>query len=154
MPIEKDQLRGHLETLVLSVLQSQPAHGYEIITRLEARGRDELRLKEGTVYPVLYRLEKRGKVEAHWAVHDGRKRKIYTLTESGRKQLAEARAAWETFAEVVGNIVMGELSPWNIVAALFTVKFLRIRPPWKDLVDVAKRQNFLDQEIMFSGRGC
>ena len=64
--IEGDALRGHLQSLVLAALEQGPAHGLEVIRRLEAEGCGELSLKEGTLYPALYRLEAAGHVQAEW----------------------------------------------------------------------------------------
>ena len=67
--INGDKLRGHLETMILSTLEQGEAHGLEILRRLEAAGCGLLRLKEGSLYPALYRLEAAGKVEAVWEEH-------------------------------------------------------------------------------------
>ena len=83
-PIEGDKLRGHLETMVLSVLERGEAHGLEIIRRLDKAGCGLLRLKEGSLYPALYRLEKAGKIQGTWEEEQherrGARRRIYHLT--------------------------------------------------------------------------
>ncbi len=103
-----DTLRGHLETMVLAVLQRREAHGYEILRRLEEAGCGALRLKEGTLYPALYRLERDGLVEAAWerdVQRRGPRRRIYCLTPKGKRQLKGRRLAWKEFVSVIGRIV-------------------------------------------------
>ena len=107
--IEGDQLRGHLEGMVLSALSRGEAHGFEVLRRLEESGCGALRLKEGTLYPVLYRLEEAGLVRAGWEDESsgrrGPRRRIYQLTEKGRRDLARRREAWVQFVTIVGGIL-------------------------------------------------
>ena len=107
--ISGDLLRGHLETLILSVLDEGAAHGLEISRRLHEAGCGALRLKEGSLYPALYRLENAGLVEAAWegetAGRRGARRRIYRLTTRGRKELARGREAWRHFVRVLGGIL-------------------------------------------------
>lgn len=104
-----DRLRGHLETMVLSVLEAGEAHGLEIIHRLEVAGCGLLRLKEGSLYPALYRLEARGLVRAALEPEGhgrrGARRRSYRLTAKGKRVLHSDRADWRQFVQVVGNIV-------------------------------------------------
>lgn len=111
-PILGDQLRGHLDTMILSVLASGgETHGFDIVKRLAAAGEGALQLKEGTIYPVLYRLEAAGLVKAHWETsasgRRGARRKFYQLTKKGQRQLEASREQWKTFVSVVGAIVGG-----------------------------------------------
>src|SRR5258708_18385775 len=89
--INGDKLRGHLETMILSSLERGDAHGLEILRRLEAAGCGLLRLKEGSLYPALYRLEAAGEVKAVWEVEPhgrrGARRRIYHLTAKGHRRL-------------------------------------------------------------------
>lgn len=107
--IHGDHLRGHLETMILSVLERGEAHGLEVLRRLEAAGCGLLRLKEGSLYPALYRLETAGKIEAHWEDADhgrrGARRCNYRLTTKGKRQLATGRTEWAQFVQIVGGIV-------------------------------------------------
>lgn len=102
-------LRGHLENMVLSVLERAEAHGFEILRRLEKEGQGALKLKEGTLYPALYRLEQSGCVKAKWEDNTtkrrGPRRRIYTITAKGRKQLAAGRENWDSFVSIVSQIL-------------------------------------------------
>jgi DNA-binding PadR family transcriptional regulator len=90
--------RTHLETMVLSTLELGKAHGVEILHRLETVGCELLQLKEGSLYPALYRLEAAGEVKAIWEpeahVQNGGRRRIYCLTAKGRRKLAAGRAGF------------------------------------------------------------
>ena len=108
-PICGDKLRGHLETMVLSVLERGQAHGLEILHRLDEAGCGLLHLKEGSLYPALYRLEEAGKVAAAWEEEPhgrrGARRRIYRLTNKGKRDLAEGREEWASFVQIVGVVV-------------------------------------------------
>ncbi len=108
-PIHGDKLRGHLETMVLSSLERGEAHGLEILRRLEEAGCGLLRLKEGSLYPALYRLETAGEVKAVWESEPhgrrGARRRIYTLTARGHRKLASGRVEWQQFVHVLGGIL-------------------------------------------------
>ena len=107
--IAGDALRGNLETLILSVLRRGEAHGFEILRRLEAAGSGALRLKEGSLYPALYRMESSGLVSGQWEKNDtprrGPRRRVYRLTSKGRKRLDAARGEFEHFVSVIGGIL-------------------------------------------------
>jgi len=108
-PLAGDKLRGHLEPLILSALNRGDAHGLEILRRLEQAGCGLLRLKEGSLYPALYRLEATGQVKARWEDQPhgrrGARRRIYRLTRKGRKNLDHDRAHWQQFVQVIGSIL-------------------------------------------------
>src|SRR5262245_29292634 len=107
--IHGDKLRGHLETMILSTLERGDAHGLEILNRLEETGCGLLRLKEGSLYPALYRLEEAGEVKAVWEEQPhgrrGARRRIYHLTAKGQRKLNEGRVEWEQFVRIVGGIL-------------------------------------------------
>ena len=107
--IQGDKLRGHLEAMVLTTLERGEAHGLEILHRLEEAGCGLLRLKEGSLYPALYRLEAAGAVKAVWESEPhgrrGARRRIYQLTRKGKEHLAQGRAEWQRFVTVVGGIL-------------------------------------------------
>jgi PadR family transcriptional regulator PadR len=107
--IRGDALRGHLEMLVLSALRRGEAHGFEILKRLEEAAAGALTLKEGSLYPALYRLEAAKLVKAAWEKGDtgrrGPRRRIYCLTAQGRHRLEEARGEFKQFVSVIGGIL-------------------------------------------------
>jgi len=107
--INGDKLRGHLETMILSTLEQDEAHGLEILRRLDETGCGLLRLKEGSLYPALYRLEAAGEVKAVWepAPHGrrGARRRIYQLTTKGQRKLDAGRVEWQQFVRVLGGIL-------------------------------------------------
>ena len=107
--INGDKLRGHLETMILSTLEQGEAHGLEILRRLDESGCGLLRLKEGSLYPALYRLEEAGEVKAEWESEShgrrGARRRIYGLTAKGRRNLATGRAEWQQFVRILGGIL-------------------------------------------------
>jgi PadR family transcriptional regulator, regulatory protein PadR len=107
--INGDKLRGHLETMVLSTLEQGEAHGLEILHRLEQAGCGLLRLKEGSLYPALYRLEAAGEIKAAWESEPhgrrGARRRFYHLTTKGRRKLRAGRAEWQQFVRILGGIL-------------------------------------------------
>jgi DNA-binding PadR family transcriptional regulator len=106
--IQGDKRRGHLEAMVLSTLEQGEAHGLEILHRLEEAGCGLLQLKEGSLYPALYRLEA-GAVKAVWESEPhgrrGARRRIYELTPKGQCRLDAGRADWRQFVRVLGGIL-------------------------------------------------
>jgi DNA-binding PadR family transcriptional regulator len=107
--ISGDKLRGHLEMLILATLERGEAHGLEILRRLEVNGCGLLRLKEGSLYPALYRLEEAGEIAASWEKEThgrrGARGRIYRLTTRGHRKLAECRAEWRTFVVTLSGIL-------------------------------------------------
>src|SRR5450432_1872971 len=107
--IRGDALRGHLETLVLSVLRQGDAHGFEILRRLEQAGSGALKLKEGSLYPALYRLEQAGMIKGTWedsaTPRRGPRRRIYHLTAKGNRRFEQARGEFHRFATIIGGIL-------------------------------------------------
>jgi DNA-binding PadR family transcriptional regulator len=99
------QLKGHLDLLLLAVLQGAPRHGYAVITALRERSDGAFDLPEGTVYPALHRLEQDGLVSSTWSTEDGRKRRVYRLTAAGATALAERTATWRQFVTGVSAVV-------------------------------------------------
>jgi PadR family transcriptional regulator PadR len=101
----RDALKGHVDLLLLSVLEDRPAHGYGLVESLRERSAGAFDLPEGTVYPSLYRLERRGLVASRWETIGGRRRRVYRLTRNGLEELARRRAEWRTFASAVEAVV-------------------------------------------------
>ena len=99
-------LQGTLELLILRTLLFGPAHGHSIARNIQQTSEDLLQVETGSLYPALHRLEGRGLVEASWEKSDlGKRAKYYTLTRLGRKELAEQRSRWETFARAMGLVL-------------------------------------------------
>jgi DNA-binding PadR family transcriptional regulator len=103
--MKADALRGHLDALLLAVLDDEPRHGYAIIEALQERSGGVLNLPTGTVYPALRRLERAGLVESAWSTVAGRERRTYQLTPDGRRCLSDERGAWQEFARTIGAVL-------------------------------------------------
>jgi transcriptional regulator len=103
---KSDLLQGTLDMLILKVVALGPTHGYAIAQRLQQMSRDVLQVQQGSLYPALHRLEKRGWLRAEWAASDtGRDARFYTLTREGRRQLGEQRANWDRLSAAVSGIM-------------------------------------------------
>ncbi|MET7862117.1 PadR family transcriptional regulator [Micromonospora taraxaci] len=98
-------LHGHLDALLLAVLEQGALHGYAIIEALRERSDGSLDLPTGTIYPALRRLERAGHVASTWSTVNGRERRTYELTDSGRRTLAGERAGWHDFQLTVGRFL-------------------------------------------------
>lgn len=104
--MKADVLRGHLDALILAVVDQQPLHGYAIIEALRVRSGGELAVPTGTVYPALRRLESAGFLSSGWSLVGGRRRRTYTLSTSGRRALAVQREEWVAFSTVVNMVLL------------------------------------------------
>ncbi len=105
----KALLHGTLDALILKTLSWGPRHGYAIARWLEEGAGDAITVEEGSLYPALYRMEKKGWIEAEWGVSElGRKAKIYRLTSQGSRQLKAEVAGWTTFQAAVSRILLAE----------------------------------------------
>jgi transcriptional regulator len=100
-----DLLRGHLDGLLLAVLNDGPGHGYEIGQRLAQRSGGALGVPEGSLYPALHRLERGGFVKSTWSTQDRRRRRVYRLTSSGRRATKTSRREWRAFATAVERVL-------------------------------------------------
>jgi transcriptional regulator len=98
-------LKGVLDPLILAVLAEGPLHGYAVIEELKTRSGGELDLPEGTVYPALHRLERRGLLRSAWTRAEGRRRRVYRLTASGRRELTAKSHEWRMFAQIVEGVL-------------------------------------------------
>ena len=101
----REALKGHVDLLLLSALDEKPAHGYALVETLRERSEGAFDLAEGTVYPSLYRLERRGLVASGWETVNGRRRRVYRLTGQGRGRLAEERSEWQAFTRAMEAVV-------------------------------------------------
>src|SRR6185503_10663511 len=99
-------ISGTLDLLVLKTLTWGPRHGYAIARWLEDTTNDALQIEEGSLYPALYRLERRGLIEASWGTSEiGKRIKIYSLTKTGRAQLKAESAEWSQFSAAVAKVM-------------------------------------------------
>jgi len=101
-----DLLRGALEMLILRTIEIEPKHGYAITETILAASEDVLDIDEGSMYPALYRMQKRGWVEAEWGRSDNNRRaKFYAITDEGRHQLETAAQRWSRFSQAVERVM-------------------------------------------------
>lgn len=106
-----DLLRGTLDLLILKALTFGPQHGYGIARWLEESSRDLLRIEEGSLYPALYRMDKKGWIRSEWGFSEtNRKAKYYRLTSRGREQLASRATGWERFVEAMSLVLQRDPS--------------------------------------------
>ena len=106
MDQKSDLLQGTLDMLILKVVALEAIHGYGIAQRIRQISRDVLQVQQGSLYPALHRLEKRGWLKAKWGeAETGREAKFYELTAAGRKQLAAESANWDRLSQAVGLIL-------------------------------------------------
>ncbi|HXO22027.1 MAG TPA: PadR family transcriptional regulator [Thermoanaerobaculia bacterium] len=108
MTIEtKDRLHGTLDALILKTLSWGPRHGYAVARWLEETTGESIQVEEGSLYPALYRMERKGWIEAEWGTSElGRRAKLYRLTAGGRKQLKAETAEWSEFARAVSAVLL------------------------------------------------
>jgi len=100
-------LHGTLDTLVLKTLTAGRRHGYAIAAAIEHITEGVVEIEEGSLYPALYRMERKGWVEAEWGVSElGRRAKFYRLTSKGRRQLAAQTAEWARFAAAISRVLV------------------------------------------------
>ena len=103
--LDRELKKGSAELLILSLVEDQPRHGYDIGNLIEQRSRGVLRFNVASLYPLLYRLEKRGWIQGRWVEKAGqRRRRYYRLTLEGKKVLAAQRSSWREFVEAVNRI--------------------------------------------------
>lgn len=106
-PLERsDLLQGTLDLLILKVVALAPVHGYGISQRIRQISEEVLQVQQGSLYPALHRLEKRGWLESDWGESEnGRQAKFYRLSAEGRKQLGEEEQNWNRLSRAVTNIL-------------------------------------------------
>jgi len=107
--LDRELKKGSAELLILSLVEVRPRHGYEISKLIEARSDGVLKFNVASLYPLLYRLEKRGWIQGRWVEKAGqRRRRYYRLTREGRKVLAAQRSGWEEFVAAINRITRAE----------------------------------------------
>ena len=107
MAAEKsDLLQGTLDVLILKTLSPGAMHGWGIALRIQQLSEDVLAVNQGSLYPALHRLEEKGWISAEWGNSENNRRaRFYTLTRSGRRQLADETQSWVRFAAAVGRVL-------------------------------------------------
>ena len=106
---DREWKKGSAELLILSLLEDQPRHGYDVCKLIEARSDGALRFHVTSLYPLLYRLEKHGWIQGRWVEKSGqRRRRYYRLTPQGRATLDSQRRGWQVFVEAIHRIVGAE----------------------------------------------
>ncbi len=110
--MKTELLHGTLEVLILKSLSWGPMHGFGIGRWIEQLSGNELRIEEGSLYPALYRIEKKGWVEASWGLSDNQRRaKFYRLTPEGQRQLRSNADTWIVFAQAVARVLGATRQP-------------------------------------------
>ncbi|MFP5328182.1 MAG: PadR family transcriptional regulator [Acidimicrobiia bacterium] len=107
-----EALKGHLDLLLLAVMEDGPRHGYAVIEELKRRTGDALDLPEGTIYPALHRLQKAGLLSSSWDDTSGRRRRVYSLTSGGKRAVKEKRLEWQAFADAVRGVLGEKGAAW------------------------------------------
>ena len=103
--IDHEWKKGSAELLILSLLEALPRHGYELSKLIEQRSQGAVRFHAASLYPVLYRLEKRGWIQGRWVEKSGqRRRRYYRLTARGESVLASQRKGWQAFIQAINRI--------------------------------------------------
>ena len=104
--LDRELKKGSAELMILSLLEARERHGYEIGKLIETRSEGVLRFRIASLYPLLYRLEKRGWIEGRWIEKAGqkRRRRFYKLTKEGRRVLSAQRTTWRSFVAAMNRI--------------------------------------------------
>ena len=103
--LDRELKKGSAELIILSIVEARPRHGYEISKLIAARSDGALTLRVASLYPMLYRLEKRGWVEGRWVEKAGqRRRRYYKLTREGRRVLSRQRSIWQQFMSALDRV--------------------------------------------------
>ena len=102
-----DSLQGSLDLLVLKIVSRKPRlHGYAIMTAIQARSDEVLRVEEGSLYPALHRMEEAGWIRAEWIKKDsGRRARVYELTGAGKKQLGVEESRWQSVSLAINRVL-------------------------------------------------
>lgn len=107
--VDREWKKGSAEMLILSLVDAVPRHGYEISKLIEQRSSGSLTFHAASLYPLLYRLERRGWIQGRWVEKSGqRRRRYYKLTAQGRKILAAQQQGWRTFVDAISRITGAE----------------------------------------------
>ena len=121
MAASTEVLQGTLDLLILKTVALEPMHGWGIAQRIQQVSREMLQIQQGSLYPALYRLERKGLIRAEWGASDNNRRaKYYSLTKTGRQQLEKELADWERMSSAAVPITKrvgtrrGSISTWSL----------------------------------------
>jgi transcriptional regulator len=107
-------LQGTLDLLILRIVALEPLHGYGIVRRIEQMSGEALQIRQGSLYPALYRMEQRGLLTADWKTNEsGKEAKYYHLTRAGRKALQEETEGWKRLRSAIDLILEGHLPEYE-----------------------------------------
>lgn len=110
----RELLKGAADTLVLTTFADGEMYGYQVVKELESRSEGFFRLKEGTLYPILHRLERQGLLAGRWqTMPNGSERRYYSLTARGKRVLSDKLDEWETFSQAVGRVTSSLTLDWK-----------------------------------------
>ena len=107
MKVDRELLKGSTNLLVLSVLEKENMYGYEMIKKIKAKSENVFEFQEGTLYPILHKLEEKGWIISYWDKISGKKRKYYSITKDGKKQLKSKKEEWQIFSTSMNQIIGG-----------------------------------------------
>ena len=107
MKIDKELMKGSTTLLILNLLDKENLYGYQLIKKLSEESENIFNLKEGTLYPILHGLEEKGFISSYWDDTTGKRRKYYTITKQGKKQLKESKEEWKVFSGAVNKVIGG-----------------------------------------------
>ncbi len=108
---KQEMLKGNTETIILSLLQLEPMYGYQLAQEIRTRSSGYFDMKEGTLYPALYRMEREGLIEGRWQnIPDGMRRRYCFITLKGRFVLSDRQAEWQRFCQAMNSVVARSLA--------------------------------------------
>ena len=107
LKIDKELMKGSTTLLIHNLLDKENLYGYQLIKKLSEESENIFNLKEGTLYPILHGLEEKGFISSYWDDTTGKKRKYYSITKQGKKQLKESKEEWKVFSGAVNKVIGG-----------------------------------------------
>lgn len=109
MKINRELLKGSTDLLVLSVLENENMYGYQMIKEIKTKSEDLFEFQEGTLYPILHKLEEKKYISSYWNEVSSKKRKYYAITTDGKKHYEAKKEEWKKFSESVNQVIGGAL---------------------------------------------
>lgn len=109
MKVNRELLKGSTDLLVLSILENENMYGYQMIKKIKTKSEDLFEFQEGTLYPILHKLEEKKYISSYWDEVSGKKRKYYEITTEGKKHYIAKKEEWKKFSENVNQVIGGAL---------------------------------------------